>query len=122
MRDVIDRMSELGARTDRLRLIGGGTASALWCQMHADVSGRPADALADSDASALGAAVLAAVAVGVVPSIDAACTLLPLAMTTHNPQIAPKGAYDSAYGAYQAAFDALLPYWTSTSRPARADS
>ena len=122
MRDVVDRLSGLGVSTDRLRLMGGGARSALWCQIRADISGRPAEALIESDASATGAALLAAVASGAVVSIEAACAMLPLEMVTYRPQADPRAAYDSAYASYRAAFEALVPYWTSTSRPVRADS
>jgi len=122
MRDVVDRLSALGVRTDRLRLMGGGARSGLWCQMRADVSGRPAEALTESDASATGAALLAAVASGAVSSIEAACAMLPLEMGTYEPGAATKAAYESAYASYRAAFEALVPYWASTSRPVRADS
>ncbi|MHB1111389.1 MAG: xylulokinase, partial [Devosia sp.] len=47
MRDVVDRLDALEVATDRLRLMGGGARSALWCTIRADLTGRPADVLAE---------------------------------------------------------------------------
>lgn len=64
-----------GARTPRahgLRAIGGGAASDLWMQIVADATGEPVERLAAPRfAGAVGAALVAAVAVGAVPSIEA---------------------------------------------------
>ena len=122
MRDVVDRLDALGVRTDRLRLMGGGARSALWCQMRSDLCGRPAESLTDGDASAVGAAVLAAVAAGRAPDIATACGALALDLTRYEPNFSKRAAYDDAYAAYRSVFAALEPYWMSTSRPVREDS
>ncbi|MBI4923500.1 MAG: hypothetical protein HY834_17310 [Devosia nanyangense] len=108
MRDVIDRLDALGVPTTRLRLMGGGARSDLWCQIRADVSGRPAELLTESDASAIGAALLAAVAAGIMPDIGTACAALRLPMRS----IAPgPPVYDDAYRRYRDGFAALEPLW-----------
>ena len=122
MRDVVERLQALGVRTDRLRLMGGGARSTLWCQMRSDISGRPAEALTDSDASATGAALLAAVASGRVANIGTACDALTLDVISYEPIVESRASYDEAYAAYRSAFDALEPYWMSTRRPVREDS
>jgi xylulokinase len=122
MRDVVDRLDALSVRTDRLRLMGGGAQSALWCQVRADISGRPAEALTESDASAMGAAVLAAVAAGRMPDIETASGALRLDLIGYEPSVRDKPVYEDAYAAYRSAFDAMEPYWISTNRPVRADS
>lgn len=122
MRDVVDRLTSLGVSAGRLRLMGGGARSSLWCQMRADIAQRPADAQIESDASATGAALLAAVAIGSMPDIETACRTLGIEMSTYEPQDDLAPAYDAAYETYRAAFDALEPYWMSISRPVREDS
>jgi len=122
MRDVVDRLEALSVPTDRLRLMGGGARNALWCQMRSDVSGLPVDAMTESDASAMGAAVLAAVAAGRMPDIVTACRAVALELTAYEPNVRLEAAYEDAYAAYRSAFDALEPHWISTSRPVRADS
>lgn len=109
MRDVVDRLAELGVRTDVLRLAGGGAASDVWTAIRSDLTGRPANVLVGGDASALGAALIAATAVGAYPTIAVASASLEL--TTHHlePVIANRPAYDDAYGRYRRLFDALRP-------------
>jgi ribulose kinase len=90
--------------------------------MRSDVSGLPVDAMTESDASAMGAAVLAAVAAGRMPDIVTACRAVALELTAYEPNVRLEAAYEDAYAAYRSAFDALEPHWISTSRPVRADS
>jgi xylulokinase len=118
MRDVIDQLAALGVATDRIRVLGGGARSELWCQMRADIARRPVEALASADASALGAGVLAAAALGKFPDIRTASLALNLPLRQFEPG-PDANAYDEAYGRYRATFDALAPLWTS--RPVSND-
>lgn len=63
-RDVVERLATLGVATDRVLLSGGGSRSALWRQIRADVLGRPHELAARDDSGAIAAAMLAAVAAG----------------------------------------------------------
>jgi xylulokinase len=56
-----------------LVVMGGGSKSAMWCQILADVLGRPIQRAATSEATALGAAILAAPTSGMHPDVPAAC-------------------------------------------------
>jgi xylulokinase len=111
MRDVIDRLAALGVPAQRLRLMGGGARSALWCQIRVDVSGRPADVLGDSDASAVGAGLMAAVGAGIFPDIQAASGALSLQLRPVTARMELAGCYDDAYGRYRERFAALEPTW-----------
>jgi xylulokinase len=111
MRDVLDRLAELGARIDRVRLAGGGARSALWAQMRADLMQLPVETLTASDASATGAAVLAAVAAGLYPDHAAAATALQLQAETMAPDAGKAAVYDDAYRRYRVVFAALEPAW-----------
>ena len=113
MRDVIDRLQSLGVETGRLRLMGGGTRSELWCQIRADVAGRPTDILAEGDASAIGAGLLAAVAAGGFADIQSAAASLGRRLREVSPRQEMAATYESAYRAYQARFAALEPTWTT---------
>jgi gluconokinase len=78
------------------RLIASGRAllrSPAWTQIFADVLGRPVVASAEPEATSRGAAVLALVALGVLPSIEAA-------QVADGPVYEPDGA---RYALYQAA-------------------
>lgn len=55
----------VGRRLDPIHIIGGGAASALWCQIFADVTGRTIRQVARPiEANARGAAFIALVALG----------------------------------------------------------
>jgi xylulokinase len=55
---------------------GGGTASDLWCRLRADACGRPFRRMAARNAGAVGAAVMAGVAAGLLPDLAAAARRL----------------------------------------------
>ena len=62
----------VGKTDQELILIGGGSRSDLWCQIFADVLGRPLHRSRAPDAAALGAAILGAVSHGSFPSFERA--------------------------------------------------
>ena len=64
---------DVGLPIEDLRIGEGGARSALWRQIQADVFGRDVRVLDVQDASALGAAVIAGVGVGVFPDFETAC-------------------------------------------------
>lgn len=110
LRDLVDRLAELGLAGDRVRILGGGARDALWPAIKADVTGRVMERLAEPEATALGGAVLAATGVGWYPDIGSAAaasarTLPEVAV----PDPARQRCYDEAYARYRAIFDALEP-------------
>jgi xylulokinase len=84
-------------------VLGGGARSEVWTQLRADALGLPHHVAADVDAAPLGAARIAAVAAGAVPSLAAAAALAPPPARTYEPG-APdvRAALDEAYRRYQA--------------------
>ena len=64
----------MGVAADRVRVLGGGARSRLWAQIRADVTGLPVERSAVADSSAVGAALLAAVASGRIPDLAAAAS------------------------------------------------
>jgi xylulokinase len=66
--------AELGTTTRRIRAMGGGAQSALWVRVLADVLGEPVEVAPHAEATALGAAILAAAAIGVDGERDVAAT------------------------------------------------
>lgn len=71
IREHIEIMTEAGAPTREIRVSGGGARVGLWNQIKADISGVPVVSVA-SDATSLGVAILAATAVNLHPSLEAA--------------------------------------------------
>jgi glycerol kinase len=70
--DVLDALPEL----DVLRADGGATANGFLMQFQADVLGRPVEVAAERDTTALGAAILAGVGIGLWSSAGEAASLL----------------------------------------------
>ena len=66
----------LGAPAQRYIAVGGGARSPLWLQILADVTGKPIVRAAVDEASALGAAILAAKGTGLYPSEQAAASAM----------------------------------------------
>ena len=66
--------NSLGTEVKELGLIGGGSASGLWQQIISDVTGREICIFECSEASALGAAVCAAVGAGIHTSFETAAS------------------------------------------------
>lgn len=104
-RDVVERMTALGVRCERVLLSGGGSASALWAQLHADVLDRPVALAAHPDATAMGAALLAAVATGAA-SLDELPALAGAPRAVLEPTANP--ALDQAYQRYRDHAEALV--------------
>jgi xylulokinase len=84
---------------------GGGSKSALWCQILADVLARRVTRSGTTEATALGAGILAAVGVGAHASFEAACA----AMTRRGEAFDP-GAERTRYdGLYREVYQGLYP-------------
>jgi xylulokinase len=110
MRDVADRLRELGVEINRLLLLGGGARSRVWTQMRADILGMPGHVAARVDTSPVGAAMLAAVAAEIVPDLSAAAALVardPARVLEPEENAAP--AYAEAYQRYRKLFESLRP-------------
>jgi xylulokinase len=110
LRDIVDRLGELGLGADEIRVVGGGARSRLWLQMKADVTGHRVRVLADDEATALGAAMLAGVGAGTFADLDEAVTALTtLDPVAYDPDPATSAGYADAYGRYRGLFDAVEP-------------
>ena len=108
VRDIVERLDEIGLGADTIRVMGGGAKDRTWLQMKADVTGRSVELLAEPEATALGAALIAAVGIGGFASLDeAAAATLRLDPTRFEPDAALAVRYDEAWAGYRATFDAL---------------
>lgn len=96
-----------GKTTDRFRVMGGGSRSALWCQILADVLQRPVEVARESEATCLGAAMLAASAAGLYGSVAEASSQMSGAGLTYEPDPSRTGVYDRFYRVYRTLYPAL---------------
>lgn len=70
VRRNVEAFSAAGVTTKEIRALGGGSRSAVWKQIEADVTGLPVTTTKQPDAGALGAAILAGVGAGEFGSIQ----------------------------------------------------
>jgi xylulokinase len=107
LRDVQDDFADFGHRPRALRLSGGGGRSGLWRQIIADVLGQPLTYHASD--STLGAAMVAAVGLGVHGDWRSATRAMVHAAAHHEPLAGNVERYREGYRAFCTARDALFP-------------
>jgi xylulokinase len=92
-----------GVEADALRSSGGGAQSDLWCQLKADVLGRPIERLRVRQSGCLGAALMAASGAGLVDGLRDT----PWARVER--VFEPVDSYDELYAVYRGLYHALKP-------------
>jgi xylulokinase len=107
LRDTFSIFSELDVPVESVRLGGCGSRSPLWRQIQADVYGRAVDTVQADEGAAYGAAILAAVGIGLWPTVDAACDALVRRATVTEPRPAHAASMNHQYAAYTRLYPAL---------------
>jgi xylulokinase len=107
LRDTFSVFAELGVPVERIRLGGGGSRSALWRQIQADVYGQAVDTATADEGAAHGAAILAAVGIGRWPTVDAACDALVRGAAATKPRPEIVTLMNERYDAYTRLYPAL---------------
>lgn len=97
----------MGMRTERFRLMGGGTQSRLWCQILADVLERPVEIAREAEATCLGAGMLAAAGAGLFPSIQEAADAMSGVGRVYDPETAQAARYSRLFDVYKDIYPAL---------------
>ena len=85
------------ASIEKLVLAGGIARSPLWLQMHADITGVPIVLTQNQDAPLLGCAILASVAAGIHPSVEAAVEHMVHVDRTVHPSLETAQTYTTLY-------------------------
>jgi xylulokinase len=101
--------SAAGETVARLFHAGGGARSDLWAQIRADCLGRPLDRVAYPDVGCLGAAIMAAVGIGVYRSLAEAIPAMTQVDRSFEPNPQMMRRYDAMYDAYTRTIPALKP-------------
>ena len=113
-RHVLGPLEEAaGRQATALAACGGGANSDLWCQVKADVLGRPLRRTAERDAGVLGAALLAGLAVGAGASVGELVARMVRVEREFVPDPRVRAGLDDAHGRYRAAQQALAPLFRS---------
>ena len=93
----------------RIVVAGGATRSPFWLQVHADTLGVALEITEETEACALGSAILAATGAGAFTSIDAGCAAMVRVARTIQPDMVAHAAYAPIFARYRAAYGALKP-------------
>ncbi|KAI3438241.1 hypothetical protein D9Q98_000678 [Chlorella vulgaris] len=111
---IFETMRANGYSPTSVTVAGGATRSPLWMQIHADISNIPFILTKVSDAPALGAAILAAVAAGLYPDVPAACAHMVHQDRVVQPDPACHAEYRRLHAAYKKLYPALKPGFHAT--------
>jgi xylulokinase len=109
VRRNIDALEGMGVRVDEIRCLGGGSRSAVWNQIKADITGRRVVTTGSSEAACLGAAIVAGVGVGMFGSLEEACARMVALKDSYEPEPGARATYDGIYEKYKGLYEALVP-------------
>ena len=104
--------SVTGARTERFLVMGGGSRSPLWCQIIADILGRPVEIAREAEATCLGAGILAAVGAGHYDSATTAAAAMSGVGRSYAPDPIQSEKYDRLFDIYKDIYPALRDQFT----------
>jgi xylulokinase len=108
LRDIVQRLDEMGLGGSEIRVVGGGARSPLWMQIKADVTAKPVRAVLTKEPTALGAAMLCGLASGLFADAeDAVAQVVEPASEPIPPNPEAVAVYEDAYQRYLALFDAV---------------
>jgi len=95
---------------DHLNIGGGGARSDVWCQIRADAFGKTISRVRVLDAGTLGAAVIAGLGAGAMPSLEAAVDQLVAFERDFEPNDGTREYYNTKFGKYQELYADLKPF------------
>ena len=108
----VDRLLQFRSMPATIRLTGGAARSEVWTQMFADIFQVPVEVPDGTELGALGAAICAAVAVGIYPDYERACRAMARITRTHEPNDDLADCYQAKYDRYLQMLDLLAPAWS----------
>jgi xylulokinase len=107
LRDCLTIIRDLGVPVREIRVSGGGSKSALWRQIQADVFGQKVSTINAEEGPAYGVALLAAVGAGAFKNVREACAATIRVVDATAPHRAAVKTYDSAFPEYQQLYRSL---------------
>ena len=107
----IEVLASAGVTFEKAALSGGGTRSPHWPQMFADGLGVPVTIAECDETGALGAAMGAAIAVGLYPNYVTAVSGMTRSKSTFVPDATLRQHYDRRYAVWTRLTAAMDPFW-----------
>jgi xylulokinase len=111
IKECIDSLPGTGIRTDEFRAVGGGARSDTWIQLSADIMGVPIVRPVNTEAGALGAALIAGVGTGVFPSFQAGVQAMVAVERTFEPEPGQQQRLQVQYERYKRLWRLLEGFW-----------
>ncbi|MCM1112807.1 MAG: xylulokinase [Muribaculum sp.] len=106
LRDSLEVARSLGIRPERTKICGGGAKSPLWKKMIANIMNLKVDVIESEEGPALGAAMLAAVACGAYPDVEAAAEWIVKVAETVEPEPELVAKYEERYAKFREIYPA----------------
>ena len=107
LKELLAVATELGAKIERVRSMGGGARSDLWLQMKADLLGIPIEVPTCEETACLGDAIFAMVGTGTYRSIEEASRTVVKVARRFEPNPKNFAAYQAAYARFEEAYQKL---------------
>jgi xylulokinase len=108
IRSIFDQIHAWCGDPAVIRLTGSGARGAIWCEILANILGRPLEA-SDEGVEGRGAAIFASVALGMYPDYDAAALALVPVKHRYEPDGALTAQYENLYRDWRSVADATRP-------------
>jgi xylulokinase len=108
-RFIVESLESAGIPIRSLAVTGGGAKSPFWLQLKADIIGKQVVVPEVTEASLLGAAILAGVGTGIYPSPSEAIARVCKVARVYEPNPSVKPVYDRAYAIYQDIYACAIP-------------
>jgi len=107
IRRNMDALADMGIHVTELRSLGGGSKSAVWNQIKADITGKTLITVDCDESACLGAAILAGKAIGLFHNIEKACQEMIHEKERFVPNLENKTIYEHGYKNYKKLFKDL---------------
>ena len=105
LRENLELIESMGIEVKEIRSFGGGANSVLWQQIKSDISWRKISTMHETECASLGAAILAAVAIGIYPDLDTAAKVNTIARSCI-PDADTAAVYNDLYARYRRVLEA----------------
>lgn len=100
LKENVELLKTLGVKVEKVRSLGGAAKSDFWLQVKSDVLNLPIELPKCSEASSLGAAILAGVGAGIYRDIDEAVKAIVSIKKIFSPRPEDVSIYQGIYGEY----------------------
>ena len=111
IKECIDGLSGTLIRTDEFRVVGGGARSDTWIQLSANIMGRPIVRPVNTEAGALGAALIAGVGTGSYSSFEAGVGAMVSLERTFEPEPGQQKRLQVQYERYKRLWRLMEGFW-----------